>query len=104
MAITYSTNIIHLKGAPSYQGLTNVITEVEFEVVAVDGEYTHNSIGHIGVELNENDFTVFEEITEEQVVVWVESHPVHQGHKNHLEKFIDNMKVPMDVGMEKPWL
>jgi hypothetical protein len=103
MAITYSTNIIHLKGAPSYQGLTNVITEVEFEVVAVDGEYTHNSIGNIGVELNENDFTFFEEITEEQVIGWVESHPVLQNHKNHLEEFINNMKVPMNIGMPKPW-
>lgn len=104
MAITYSTNILHLKGAPIFQDLTNVITEVEFEVVAVDGDYTHNSMGHIKVDLNEDDFTVFENITEEQVVGWVESHPVHQGHKNHLEEFINNMKIPMDVGMEKPWL
>ena len=104
MAITYSTNILHLKGAPSFQDLTNVITEVEFEVVAVDGDYTHNSMGHIKVDLNEDDFTVFENITEEQVVGWVESHPVHQGHKNHLEEFINNMKQPTNVGMEKPWL
>ena len=103
MAITYSTNILHLKGAPSFQDLTNVITEVEFEVVAVDGDYTHNSMGHIKVDLNEDDFTVFENITEEQVVGWVESHPVHQGHKNHLEEFINNLKQPTDVGMEKPW-
>lgn len=103
MAITYSTNILHLKGAPSFQDLTNVITEVEFEVVAVDSDYTHNSIGNIKVDLNKDDFTVFEDITKEQVVGWVESHPVYQGHKNHLEEFINNMKVPMDVGMEKPW-
>jgi hypothetical protein len=103
MAITYNTNILHLKGAPSYQGLTNVITEVEFEVVAVDGEYTHNSIGHLGVNLNEDDFTPFEDITEEQVLGWVESHPIHQGHKNHLEEFINNMKVPMNWGLDKPW-
>ena len=103
MAITYSTNILHLKGAPSFKDLTNLITEVEFEVVAVDGDYTHNSMGHIKVDLNEDDFTVFENITEEQIVGWVESHPVHQGHKNHLEEFINNMKVPMDVGMIKPW-
>jgi len=104
MAITYNTNILHLKGAPSLGELSNVITEVEFEVVAVDGDYTHNSIGHIKVDLNEDDFTVFEDITKEQVVGWVESHPVHQGHKNHLEEFINNMKIPTNVGMEKPWL
>ena len=102
MAITYSTNILHLKGAPSFQDLTNFITEVEFEVVAVDGDYTHNSMGHIKVDLNEDDFTVFENITEEQIVGWVESHPVHQGHKNRLEEFINNKKIPMNVGMENP--
>ena len=104
MAITYSTNILHLKGAPSFQDLTNVITEVEFEVVALDGDYTHNSIGHIKVDLNEDEFTAFEDVTEEQVIGWVESHPVHQAHQNHLQEFINNLKQPTDVGMEKPWI
>jgi hypothetical protein len=103
MAITYNINILHLKGAPTLGELSNVITEVEFEVVAVDGEYTHNSIGHLGVTLNENAFTVFEDVTEEMVLGWIESHPVLQNHKNHLEEFINNMKVPTNVGMEKPW-
>ena len=104
MAITYSTNILHLKGAPTLGELSNVITEVEFEVVAVDGEYTHNSIGHLGVTLNEDDFTAFEDITEEVVVGWVEAHPVHENHKNFLEEFISNMKAPTNLGLEKPWL
>lgn len=103
MAISYNTNILNLKGAPTLGELSNVITEVEFEVVAVDGEYTHNSIGHLGVSLNEDDFIPFEDITEIQVIGWVESHSIHQGHKNHLEEFINNMKQPTNVGMEKPW-
>ena len=104
MAITYNTSILHLKGAPTLGELSNVITEVEFEVVAVDGEYTHNSIGHLGVTLNEDDFTAFEDITEEVVVGWVEAHPVHENHKNFLEEFISNMKAPTNLGLEKPWL
>jgi hypothetical protein len=103
MAITYNTNILHLKGAPSLGELSNVITEVEFEVVAVDGDYTHNSIGHLGMSLNESDFIPFEDITEDQVIGWVESHAIHDNHKNHLEEFINNMKQPTNVGMEKPW-
>jgi len=104
MAITYNTNIKHLQGAPSLGELSNVITSVEFEVVAVDGDYTHNSIGHIEVVLNEEDFIPFEEITENQVLSWVESHPVHESHKQHLQEFINNLKQPTNVGMEKPWL
>lgn len=103
MAITYSTNIKHLKGAPTLGELSNVITEVEFEVVAVDGDYTHNSIGHLGMPLNEDNFTVFEDVTEEMVIGWVESHPVLQNHKNHLEEFINNLKIPMNWGLDKPW-
>ena len=103
MAITYSTSILHLKGAPTLGELSNVITEVEFEVVAVDGEHTHNSIGHIAVALNEDAFTAFEDVTEEMVLGWVESHPVLQNHKNHLEEFINNLKVPMNWGLDKPW-
>ena len=103
MAITYSTSILHLKGAPTLGELSNVITEVEFEVVAVDGEYTHNSIGHLGVTLNEDAFTAFEDVTEEMVLGWVEAHPVLQNHKNHLEEFINNLKIPMNWGLDKPW-
>ena len=103
MAITYNTNIIGLKGAPKLGDLSDVITEVEFEVVAVDEEYTHNSIGHLMVSLNEDDFIPFEDITEDQVIGWVEAHLIYQGHKNHLEDFINNMKQPTNVGMIKPW-
>ena len=103
MAITYSTSILHLKGAPTLGELSNVITEVEFEVVAVDGEYTHNSIGHLGVALNEDDFTnnAHKWIVQE---IWVEAHLIHENHKNFLEEFISNMKAPTDLGLEKPWL
>ena len=103
MAITYSTKITHLRGAPSYEDLTNVITEVEFEIVAVDGEYTHNSLGHIEVKLDKDNFKPFNDITEALVKSWVEAHPVYESHKNILKDFIDNLKVPMNVGMEKPW-
>ena len=103
MAITYSTSITHLKGAPTLGSLSNVIMEVEFEIVAVDGEYTHNALGHILLEHDAENFTTFEDITEETVIGWVEAHGAFSNLCTHLVSFIDNLKVPTNVGMEKPW-
>ena len=103
MAITYSTTITHLRGAPTLGSLSNVITEVEFEITAVDGEYTHNALGHILLEHDAENFTTFEDITEETVISWVEARGTFNNLCIHLASFIDNMKVPTNVGMEKPW-
>ena len=51
-----------------------------------------------------NNFTEFNDLTEADVIAWVEAHPAYTNSKNWLSDFIDNnMKVPMDVGLEKPW-
>jgi len=104
MAKTYTTTIEHLRGAPAYDGKTNVITGVEFQIVCVDGEYTHNYYGDISVEYDADNFTEFNDLTEADVIAWVEAHPAYTNSKNWLGDFIDtNMKVPMHVGLEKPW-
>lgn len=103
MAKVYTTTIEHLRGAPAYDGKTNVITAVNFQIVCVDGEYTHNWYGDISVDYNADDFIEFDNLTEANVITWVESHPSYTNGKKWLSDFIDNMKVPMDVGLEKPW-
>jgi hypothetical protein len=103
MAKVYTTTIESLRGAPSYDSKTNVITAVNFQIVCVDGEYTHNWYGDISVDYNANDFIEFDNLKESDVIAWVEAHPAYTSGKNWLSEFIDNMKVPMDVGLEKPW-
>jgi hypothetical protein len=103
MAKVYTTTIESLRGAPSYDNKTNVITAVNFQIVCVDGEYTHNWYGDISIDYNADDFIEFDNLKESDVIAWVESHVMHENGKKWLSEFIDNMKVPMDVGLEKPW-
>ena len=103
MAKVFTTKIEHLRGAPAYDGKTNIITAVNFEIICVDGEYTHNYFGDISVEYDPDNFIEFNNLTEADVIAWVEAHPAHTMGKNWLSDFVDNLKVPMDVGLEKPW-
>lgn len=103
MAKVYTTTIESLRGAPSYDGKTNVITAVNFQIVCVDGEYSHNYYGDISVDYDADNFIEFNDLTEANVIAWVEAHQAHTNGKNWLSDFVDNMKVPMDVGLEKPW-
>ena len=103
MAKTYTTTIESLRGAPSYDGKTNVITAVNFQIIGVDGEHSHNYYGDISVDYDADNFIEFNNLTEANVIAWVEAHPSYTNGKNWLSDFIDNMKVPMDVGLEKPW-
>ena len=59
MAITYTTNIKHLRGAPNLDDLEKVITAVEFEIIGVDGEHTHNALGDLPLTLDKDNFTNF---------------------------------------------
>ena len=103
MAKVYTTTIESLRGAPSYDGKTNVITAVNFQIVCVDGEYSHNYYGDISVDYDADNFIEFDDLTEANVIAWVEAHQAYTNGKNWLSDFVDNLKVPMDVGLEKPW-
>lgn len=103
MAKEYTVTIEHLKGAPSHDGKTNVITQVEYQIVGVDGEYSHNIYGNISVDYDADNFIEFDDLEEADVIAWVEAHPAYTNNINWLSEFIDNMKVPMDVGLQKPW-
>ena len=103
MAATYTINVVHLQGAPNFDGKQNVVTAVSFETAIVDGEYQQVTNNHISVEYNPESFTEFSSITEQQVISWIETHPAYTNIKANLDALIQNMKVPMDYGLEKPW-
>ena len=111
MAITYTWSITGMKKAPSLDGLTDVITHVNFDYKGVhdelvDGEEiseTFQGATPIGAP-DENNFTSLAELTEEDVIEWVKAvHPV--DHMNHvIETKIDETLVPKKVIVEElPW-
>jgi len=103
MAKTYTTTITHLQGAPNYDGKENVITKVEFTIECVDGEHSHIANAHLDVNYDSESFIEFADLTEQNVIDWIETHPVYEFTKNYVDEMIANMKVPMDLGLEKPW-
>ena len=103
MAKTYTTTITHLQGAPNYDDKENVITKVEFQIECVDGDYTHAANAHVDVNYQPESFIEYSELTEQNVIDWIEAHPVYEFTKNYVDERIANMKVPMDWGLEKPW-
>lgn len=103
MAITYTTKINILTGAPSLNGFENVITGVEFVIRGEDGDYKSGSIGHIKVELDPDNFTPLEDILETTVKGWVNSHDCYKTHVAIIERDIQEQKTPTNVTLKRPW-
>lgn len=58
----------------AHEGQTNVVFNVHWRVNAADGTYTATSYGTVGVTYNsETPFTPHADLTEAQVVGWVQS-------------------------------
>ena len=108
MAIKYTWKITALKKAPSMDGLSDVITGINFEYKGVKGtgssavEGTFNGACPIGSPDKDN-FTAHKDLKEADVIVWAKaSHPV--AHMNEMiEKQIADKEVPKMVDAEMPW-
>jgi hypothetical protein len=111
MAITYTWRITAIKKAPSLDGLSDVVTHLNFEYVGTDSEndsegnaYTAQFSGAcpIGVPDPEN-FTALTSLTEADVISWAQAnHPV-----DHMQeviiKNISEQKIPKNIKAELPW-
>ena len=111
MAITYTWGITAMKKAPSLDGLSDVITHVNFKYVGTDSEkdsdgnfYTAEFSGAcpIGPPDSEN-FTALGDLTEADVIEWAKAnHPT--DHMNEvIEKAISDKITPKNVEAEMPW-
>ena len=89
MAITYTWKITALKKAPTMDGLSDVITGINFDYTGTKGsgeskkESTFHGACPIGAPDSEN-FTAIDKITEADVIEWAKaSHPV-----DHMQEVI----------------
>ena len=74
MAITTIWIIERMDCYPAHEGQTNVVFNVYWRVNAADGTYTATNYGTVGVTYNsETSFTPHADLTEAQVVGWVQS-------------------------------
>ena len=112
MAITYTWAITAMKKAPSLDGLSDVITHVNFKYVGTDSETDSDGLAYtaefsgacpIGAP-NSETFTAMADVTEADVISWAQAnHPVE-----HMQEVIINnineQKIPKETPVEElPW-
>jgi len=106
MNLSYEWKITAMKKAPSLDGLSDVITHVNFEYKGIDAdsgeEAVFNGACPIGAPDSEN-FTALGELTEGDVIAWAKAnHPT--DHMNEvIEKQISDKLTPKNVEVEMPW-
>ena len=106
MNLSYEWKITAMKKAPSLDGLSDVITHVNFEYKGTDAdsgeEAVFNGACPIGAPDSEN-FTDLANLTEADVIAWAQAnHPV--DHMNEvIEKQISDKITPKNVEAEMPW-
>lgn len=106
MNLSYEWKITAMKKAPSLDGLSDVITHVNFEYKGIDAdsgeEAVFNGACPIGAPNSEN-FTELGELTEADVIAWAKAnHPT--DHMNEvIEKQISDKLTPKNVEVEMPW-
>ena len=112
MAIKYTWKITGVKKAPSLDGLSNVITHVNFDYTGSKGsgankkQSTFHGACPVGAPDSEN-FIDIDKVTEANVIEWAKAnHPVN--HMNEvIEKKIAEMEAPTNVvvdSTELSWL
>jgi len=112
MAITYTWAITAMKKAPSLDGLSDVITHVNFKYVGTDDEndsegnpYTAEFSGACPIGApNAETFTALSSVTEENVIEWAQAnHPVDHM-QEVITKNISEQKIPTNEDVsELPW-
>ena len=105
MAITYTWKITAMKKAPSLDGLSDVITHVNFEYKGVD-EDGNEGVFNGACPLpgpDKDDFIKLADVTEEDVIKMAqENHPV--DHMNEvIEKQIADKITPKNEEVDLPW-
>jgi hypothetical protein len=105
MAINYEWKITAMKSAPSLDGLSDVITHINFEYKGTDedgNEGVFNGACPIPAPDADN-FTALASLTEADVIEWAkENHPT--DHMNEvIEKQISDKVTPKNVETDMPW-
>ena len=110
MAITYEWKITALKKAPSLDGLSDVITHINFEYKGSDDstdpatEGVFNGACPVGP-ADKDNFTALADLKESDVIEWAKAnHPVEHM-QDVIQKEIENKLTPKNVEVEAlPWV
>lgn len=106
MNITYKWAIQSMKMAPSLDGLTDVVTTLEFTYTGTDSDsgFSFKFQGSYPVPPPSSaDFIPVADLTEDEVVAWIQ--PIYPiDHPNEIiEKGIQDQITPINESVTMPW-
>ena len=107
MATIYNYTIDRMDVVDTTQ-YPNYVLRVYYSYTGTDGDYTASVSGNINYEVTEGTLTPYEELTETQVITWVESALTEEGvalNKKYVDNAIEEEKNPQPVPHkeELPW-
>ena len=102
--INYSWQISQLDTAPQEGNLNDVVKTVHWRYKAVDGDYQAETYSSFACgEPSPNDFTAYPDLTEQDVIGWLESGLDIDSMKESLANQIEALKNPPIVVKPLPW-
>ena len=102
--ITYQWKISSLETAPSLDSLTDVVRVIHWRYQATDGDYQSETYSSYACgEPSPNDFTAYPDLTEADVIGWLESGLDVQAMEESLANQIADLKNPKIVSLPLPW-
>ena len=106
MNLSYEWKITAMKKAPSLDGLSDVITHVNFEYKGTDADSGESAVFNgacpIGAPDSEN-FTDLANLTEADVIAWAQANNPTDHMNEVIEKQISEKITPKNVEAEMPW-
>lgn len=105
MAIVYNWQVVQMNCYPEVDGEQDVVFTVHWTLDGIEGEYTGNAYGSVGVTLDADaPFTPYADLTEEQVLGWVwESGVGKDATEANVAQQIEDKKNPPVVTPPLPW-
>ena len=98
--MTYNWIISDLVAKIQDGELSNIIETVHYRYQATDGEHTADVYGSVGLEApNSESFKPFEEVTEADVISWLESKLDVEALQEGLNGKLDVIKNPTHVNL-----
>ena len=97
--MTYSWIISNLVAKIQEGELSNVIETVHWRYQATDGEHTADVYGSVGLKAPNDNFKPFEEVTEADVIAWLESNLDVEAMQSGLDAQLDAIANPTHVSL-----
>ena len=79
--------------------LSNIIETVHWRYQATDGEHTADVYGSVGLEAPDDNFKPFEEVTEADVIAWLESKLDVEAMQSGLDAQLDAIANPTHISL-----